>query len=644
MHLSTGDILRAAVQEGTALGKEAKGFMDRGELVPDETICGVVLDRLKERDCVEKGWLLDGFPRTKAQAEALGVIPDAFLLLNVPDEMLVERVVGRRTDPETGKIYHLKYSPPPPEVPLERLLHRSDDTEEKVQVRVKAFHEHVKSVVGVYTDVLIEVDGTQKKEAVLASITQGLDKALAKRKSSSSSSSSEKVVKTLQTTLSLAAFIGLDAALRQLFKTKAIAFPSSLAGMLGLLTLLLAAAPEAGSPTPPLLYRALKPGTDLLTKWLAVFFVPSLVLLPLSAGALAPSLALRLAAVTTLGFEASLLVTAKLAGLLTSKNDKAVYAASAPSTPVPKPLSSSSSSSSSPFSLTLHKSLAVATLLSGATSVLFSTRLPSSSSASSLLPSLARTLFTFLATLLSYVTGARFPSKLRKAIHPLLSSAGLTLALLSLHARLLSQTLTQELQAYVSRSSCPVHLGGGDLLLGLLGPSILAMAVQVYERRALLAKNLGKVLGTCLGASAFGLFSSAALSRALALPPALGKATLSRCITTPLAMAVAGLVGADAGIAVLVVVLTGLLGANAGAARLASYGVSDPVSKGLAMGASAHGIGTASLAEEPEPLAFAAMAMALTGVMTTVLVTLPPVRAALLMVLVGGAKAATASP
>ena len=642
VHLSTGDILRAAVQEGTALGKEAKGFMDRGELVPDETICGVVLDRLKERDCVEKGWLLDGFPRTKAQAEALGVVPDAFLLLNVPDSLLVKRVVGRRTDPETGKIYHLKYSPPSPEVPLERLLHRSDDMEEKVQVRVNAFHEHVKSVVGVYTDVLIEVDGTQKKEAVLASITQGLDKALAMRKPISSSNSSKKVVKTLQTTVSLAAFIGLDAALRQLFKIKAIAFPSSLAGMLGLLTLLLASAPKAGSTSNPLLYRALKPGTNLLTKWLAVFFVPSLVLLPLSAGTLAPSLALRLAAVTTLGFEASLLVTAKLAGLLTSKNDKAIYS-SAPAAPVSKPLSSSSSSS--PFSLTLHKSLALATLLSGATSVLLSTRLPSSSSsASSLLPSLARTLFTFLATILSYVTGARFPSKLRKTIHPLLSCAGLTLALLSLHARALSQTLTQQLHAYVSRSSCPVHIGGGDLLLGLLGPSILAMAVQVYERRALLAQNLGKVLGTCLGASAFGLFSSAALSRALALPPALGKATLSRCITTPLAMAVAGLVGADAGIAVLVVVLTGLLGANAGAARLASYGVSDPVSKGLAMGASAHGIGTASLAEEPEPLAFAAMAMALTGVMTTVLVTLPPVRAALLMVLVGGAKAATALP
>jgi adenylate kinase len=179
------------VQEGTALGTKAKGFMDRGELVPDEVIIGVVKERLAAPDCVEKGWLLDGFPRTKAQAEALenlGVAPSAFVLLNVPDEMLVERVVGRRTDPETGKIYHLKYSPPPPEVPLERLLHRSDDTEEKVQVRVKAFHEHCDAVAGCYKDVFVQVDGTQKKEAVFAAIKSAIDAALVKEKAMAATS------------------------------------------------------------------------------------------------------------------------------------------------------------------------------------------------------------------------------------------------------------------------------------------------------------------------------------------------------------------------------------------------------------------------------------------------------------------------
>jgi adenylate kinase len=105
--------------------------------VPDEVIIGVVKDRLLQPDCQTQGWLLDGFPRTKAQAEALaslGVSPSSFVLLNVPDELLVERVVGRRTDPETGKIYHLKYSPPPADVPADRLVQRSDDTEEKIKV------------------------------------------------------------------------------------------------------------------------------------------------------------------------------------------------------------------------------------------------------------------------------------------------------------------------------------------------------------------------------------------------------------------------------------------------------------------------------------------------------------------------------
>ncbi|MFN9981871.1 MAG: adenylate kinase family protein, partial [bacterium] len=116
VHLSTGDILRAAVAARTPVGIVAKGYMDAGKLVPDEVIINIVKDRLQEEDCQTRGWLLDGFPRTKAQAEALkeaGVCADCFIFLNVPDEILVERVVGRRTDPVTGKIYHVKYFPPP---------------------------------------------------------------------------------------------------------------------------------------------------------------------------------------------------------------------------------------------------------------------------------------------------------------------------------------------------------------------------------------------------------------------------------------------------------------------------------------------------------------------------------------------------
>lgn len=130
-------------------------------------------DRLDSEDCKECGWLLDGFPRTEAQAVALaeaGVSADCFLFLNVPDDVLVERVVGRRTDPETGKIYHMTFSPPEDDEILARLEQRSDDTEEKVKVRLQQFHANVDAVKGSYGDISVDIDGTQAPEDVAALI------------------------------------------------------------------------------------------------------------------------------------------------------------------------------------------------------------------------------------------------------------------------------------------------------------------------------------------------------------------------------------------------------------------------------------------------------------------------------------------
>merc|ERR1711908_111216 len=153
VHLSTGDMLRAAVKDETEVGKQAQGFMERGELVPDEVIIGIVKDRLDEDDCKECGWLLDGFPRTEAQANALteaGIVPNKVLYLKVPDEMLIERVVGRRLDPETGKIYHMTFSPPENDEVAARLTQRSDDTAEKAVVRLEQFHKNMEAVEACY--------------------------------------------------------------------------------------------------------------------------------------------------------------------------------------------------------------------------------------------------------------------------------------------------------------------------------------------------------------------------------------------------------------------------------------------------------------------------------------------------------------
>jgi adenylate kinase len=141
-------------------------------------------DRLMQADCQENGWLLDGFPRTKAQADALaasGVAPDSFIVLDVPDELLVERVVGRRTDPATGKIYHMTYFPPESAEVRQRLVQRGDDTEEKIVVRIAAFKANCAAVEGCYREVLVSLDGTREKGAIFEDISAALDAATAAR-------------------------------------------------------------------------------------------------------------------------------------------------------------------------------------------------------------------------------------------------------------------------------------------------------------------------------------------------------------------------------------------------------------------------------------------------------------------------------
>jgi len=144
--------------------------MESGALVPDELICNVVCERLQQEDCIRCGWLLDGFPRTRAQADALSAAvgePDLFLLLDVPEEILVERVTGRRTDPVTGLIYHLRFNPPPPDVDPARLVQRSDDTAETIVKRYREFAQHVDSVQSAYSsEKVIRVDGSLPQDAV----------------------------------------------------------------------------------------------------------------------------------------------------------------------------------------------------------------------------------------------------------------------------------------------------------------------------------------------------------------------------------------------------------------------------------------------------------------------------------------------
>lgn len=165
-HISSGDILRSAKGE---LGDKAREYMSTGDLVPDELVVDLVLERLSSPELKATGWLLDGFPRTEAQAKILvekGLEVDVYLQLLVPDEILTERCVFRRLDPVSGKIYHLKYSPPEDEEIAARLITRADDTAEKIKIRLNHFHENNAAVVDVFKAVVHTVDGNRSADRI----------------------------------------------------------------------------------------------------------------------------------------------------------------------------------------------------------------------------------------------------------------------------------------------------------------------------------------------------------------------------------------------------------------------------------------------------------------------------------------------
>lgn len=156
--------------------------MVNGNLVPDALLIDLVLSRLSQDDCVARGWLLDGFPRTRAQGEALeaaGIAPSVFLLLEVPTDELIQRVVGRRLDPVTGKIYHVKFSPPHEGEVADRCTVRADDTEEKARTRLALYDQNLGAVRGLYEEVTAVVDGNRPKVAVFADLDAAVEAARA---------------------------------------------------------------------------------------------------------------------------------------------------------------------------------------------------------------------------------------------------------------------------------------------------------------------------------------------------------------------------------------------------------------------------------------------------------------------------------
>ena len=181
-HISTGDIFRANIKNGTELGKKAKQYMDQGALVPDELTCDLVMDRIQQDDC-KNGFVLDGFPRTIPQAEALDAVlgkinekMDYAIDVDVPDENIVNRMSGRRACLNCGATYHLISIPPKVEGICDRcgseIVLREDDKPETVQKRLKVYHEQTQPLIDYYKNqgILKSVDGTQPMDEVFKAI------------------------------------------------------------------------------------------------------------------------------------------------------------------------------------------------------------------------------------------------------------------------------------------------------------------------------------------------------------------------------------------------------------------------------------------------------------------------------------------
>jgi adenylate kinase len=189
--ISTGDMLRAALKEGTELGLKAKDYMDAGKLVPDDVIIGLVKERIKEPDC-ENGFLFDGFPRTIPQADAMkeaGVPIEAVVDIDVPDEEIIKRMSGRRVHLASGRTYHIVFNPPKEagkdDETGEPLIQRDDDSEETVRKRLDVYHAQTEPLVGYYKDweesgesaapKYIRIDGVGKVDEIRDQIFTALD-------------------------------------------------------------------------------------------------------------------------------------------------------------------------------------------------------------------------------------------------------------------------------------------------------------------------------------------------------------------------------------------------------------------------------------------------------------------------------------
>ncbi|KAH7444833.1 hypothetical protein KP509_02G093900 [Ceratopteris richardii] len=404
--------------------------------------------------------------------------------------------------------------------------------------------------------------------------------------------------------LSLGSFIALDKLLKKGFLAAAIRFPSALFGMFSIFSLLLlldVTKPEAASAV----VNFFAPATVFIQRWLPLFYVPSLVVLPLAVKGIPTASAAKIGAILVGGWAASLAV----AGYTALFVRKLVKTQMMPAEPMPKPAAFSNSEIWG-WTVVLVASFALAIV-----SPTFLGSVPSTV-----------LLFFLSATVLGYMVGSSLPPAIKKVFHPIIACAVSAGIAAFAYGSFSGFGFDAALGAYLTKNGAIP--GAGDVLMGFLGSVILSFAFSMYKQRKLIQRHAAEIFSSVIVSSVFSLYSTAAVGHLVGLDPSLTIAIVPRCITVALALSIANIFEiTNTSVTAAVVVLTGLVGANFAQTVMDRLGWDDPIARGMATASSAHGLGTAALsAKEPEALPFCAIAYALTGIFCSLLCCVPAVK------------------
>ncbi|XP_052145572.1 plastidal glycolate/glycerate translocator 1, chloroplastic-like [Oryza glaberrima] len=410
--------------------------------------------------------------------------------------------------------------------------------------------------------------------------------------------------------VSLGIVLASDKFLKQAFAAASIKFPSALFGMFcvfSVLVVLDAFAPALAKG----FMDFFEPATLFIQRWLPLFYVPSLVVLPLAVRDVPAASGLKIFLIIFGGWFASLMV----AGYTALTVRKIVQTQLIPAEPMSKP---------SPFATLEFWAWGAVFVASFAVAYVNPTALGTT----------ARTCLPFLlaSTVLGYMVGSGLPSGVKKVLHPIICCA-------------LSADLAAIAYGYLSRSGvdavlgdyltkAPSNPGAGDVLMGFLGSVIISFAFSMFKQRKLVKRHAAEIFTSIAIASTFSLYSTAILGRVIGLEPSLTISILPRCITVALALSIVSFFeGVNSSLTAAVVVLTGLIGANFVQAAMDKLGLNDPIARGIGTASSAHGLGTAALsAKEPEALPFCAIAYGLTGIFGSLICSVPAVRQSLVFI------------